>query len=125
MEPINLNQSPPDDIPLEQWLRSQATIEPLADNGFSLRVLRQLPPPEHSSPTRKLVLLGGGLVGGYLAWQQGFSVGELSATGVSLASVSIPALDQLLQPPVLLALALTGLSLVFVYWRELLRQLSL
>lgn len=61
MEPDDLNSLSPDDAKLEAWLRANASLPRLPDDGFSCRVLAALPPVSRKarvSERRRVVLCG-------------------------------------------------------------------
>ncbi|HRG55145.1 MAG TPA: hypothetical protein PLG56_03840, partial [Lacunisphaera sp.] len=69
MEPVDLKPSPPEDDPLETWLRANATATPLPDDGFTRRVLTSLPPPAKAGMSRRAAFcLAGALAGVLLPW---------------------------------------------------------
>lgn len=82
MEPADLNSTfaADDDRNLEALLRR--TPAPLADNGFSSRVMAALPPPrrKRSIVSARAVLCSLGAAAGLaLAWSNGASLGTLAA----------------------------------------------
>ena len=127
MEPANLNPSPPppDDAPLETWLRSSAARPPLPDDGFTARVLGALPPaPAPAANRRRALVLAGTLAGAAVLWahQDGWSLDSARladlapACGDPFGAPATPAFA------LALALVLTLASLLVVYrprWRLL------
>lgn len=128
MEPNDLkSNTPPDDTQLEAWLRTSAALPPLPDAGFSLRVLTALPaPPRRAGISPRLLVIGGGAMAGivFAAWQ--FLAGaplELSLPAPDPEAAA--ALAQLADPKLHVALGVTVVSLVFVFWRDLRRRVRL
>ncbi len=62
MEPANVNSPTPEDQQIAAWLRKDAA--PLADDGFSLRVLAELPAPRTRSSLRRWIWPTAGAVAG-------------------------------------------------------------
>jgi hypothetical protein len=126
MEPADLN-TPPDDRRLAGLLQ-QASV-PIADDGFSDRVLAALPPAPSAAPRwiPFVAMLAGGVLGlAYARWH-GATIGELEAAGRALDSLlrqGAPLLDSpwvWLTGAVLLAscysaLRLTGLARTPFRW---------
>ena len=124
---MNTESNPADD-PLEELLRKNSA--PLADNGFSARVLAAIPPPplrQQAHPSRRLIAcILGALTG--LLWAFATSglpnVRDLIAFGsqltTSMASVGI----SLSTPSVLLVGTLILVSLAFAFYRELISKLD-
>jgi len=71
MESANLTPLPPDRDPVDAWLSVKAPIAPLPDDGFSVRVLAALPPPNALLWRRPVLCLAGALAGLAFAWAQG------------------------------------------------------
>jgi hypothetical protein len=72
MEPAKLTPSPCPPDAVETWLRAHAAPAPLADDGFSARVLAALPPPWTTfSWRRPLLCTAGALSGLAVAWARG------------------------------------------------------
>ncbi len=71
MEPANL--TPPDPDELDLLLRRDASLPPLADDGFSARVVAALPPPRRRTwLSRRVVLcLAGALAGAAFSLRSG------------------------------------------------------
>jgi hypothetical protein len=87
MEPADLN-SPPDDRRLAGLL--QQTSVPIADDGFSDRVLAALPAPPSAAP-RLIPFVAtatGGVIGVAYARWQGATTGELETAGRALAALA-------------------------------------
>jgi hypothetical protein len=115
MEPPDLNSPSDDDRRLEARLQ-QAQPE-LPDHGFSTRVLLALPP-------RRSVRLGqeriwvcaiGALTGLLVALSRGVSWSALADGLAQLQATEPKILAMLGDPMILLALAVTGLSLLFAF----------
>jgi hypothetical protein len=119
MEPPDVNSG--DDPQLEQWLRN-SEHEPVADNGFTARVLASLPPaPVRWTPepaqnrTRVTAIVAGAMAGVVCCWSGGASalftwtmaqrVGSaladpmlgvaVVATAMTLAALYVPTLRRL------------------------------
>jgi hypothetical protein len=117
MEPANLNSSASDDGRIEALLRSSA---PLADLGFSKRVLAALPPRRSTmrslSRLRRFVCLAGFAVGvmvavaGYLLWPE-FRSDSAESIASAFRNVTL-----LLDPGVALALTIAAVSLLYAFW---------
>lgn len=109
MEPANLNSPEPADDRLEDLLRQKRSA-PLADGGFSARVLAALPPRENRRLAwgRTAVLMAATLAGFAVALAQGGHWIDLpTQLEQAVAAVS----DQLADPQISLALAITAASL--------------
>jgi hypothetical protein len=127
MEPADLKPTPPDDGPIEAWLKAHATLAPLPDDGFSARVLAALPPPATPRKSRRrfALCLAGALAGFGWAWVKGVDTTGFSA-GVDRLDQNIIALViQLLDPRLGLALVITGFSLLAAHERLVRRRLGL
>ena len=125
MEPKDLKSDSPDDAPIEAWLRARATLAPLPDDGFSTRVLAALPPAARSMKPalRPWLCAAGAIVGCVLAASSGLTAPAAVDQVAALASALQTALTPLADPSFGLALVVTGVSLAFVYWRELTSKL--
>jgi hypothetical protein len=119
MEPSDLKSSSPDDAQLESWLRTNASLPALPDDGFSGRVLAALPPPaRHRAPGRAIACVIGAVLGAAVAFVQ-------YRQGGSLPDVDAPvlaSLEQLSRPEISLAVGVTACALLYVF-RENLRRL--
>ena len=127
MEPSDLKSSSPDDAQLEAWLRSRSAVPPVADEGFSARVLAALPPPAPrrvSSSLRGWLCLAGALIGAGVAWQSGWRHPDAAWEFADLLPNLQAVISPLSDPNVLLAVVVAGMSLAFVYWRELRTKLN-
>jgi hypothetical protein len=127
MEPADLNSNSSDDTRLEKALRAHFTAAPLTDGGFSQRVLASVPAPvPASAPRRSLrpwLCAGGALAGCYVARSTFSNGSSLPDQIVSLIPNLSAALAPLTEPAVGLALLVTVVSLVFVYWRDIVAKL--
>jgi len=124
MESDHLKSTPSDDAALEAWLRTNASLPPLADVGFSHRVIAALPAPPRSSP-RKWFCLAGALAGTAIA---AFKIATSAPSAISLPAISpevASALAQLSEPSILFALLVTAASLAFALWRDVRRLAGL
>jgi hypothetical protein len=121
MESNDLNPSLPDDAHLESWLRANATLPPLPDDGMSRRVLAALPPRTRTLSSRLAATLAGTAMGLVVVGLQVFAGGNpldrLPAFDAALAE----SLSQLGSPAAGLAVVATVGSLVFAFWSDLQR----
>ncbi len=125
MEPNDLKSpTPPDDAHLDAWLRTNAALPPLSDDGFSRCVLTALPAPQRSgqqSP-RMLAIAAGAAAGIGLA---AFRFWTGTPDDFSLPLFGPEAADtfaKLTDPKLHAALGVTVGTLAFAFWRDL-RQL--
>ena len=121
MESFDLNSRNPDDVQLEEWLRTDATVPPLPDGGFSSRVLRALPPSpviaRHS--WARLAWGGAGALAGLAMFAaQGASGTDFYSCLLQLGGNAGSLTAAFSNPTTLLALATTGLSLWVAFRRE-------
>jgi hypothetical protein len=117
MEPTNLNPSSPDDPQLDAWLRAHATAAPLPDDGFSQRVLANLPPGEDRAAAKRRILfcLVGAGVGALVPWFADTGPSQPATSPVDFGRTAIQALQPLADPHVVLAAAITGVCLLYVF----------
>jgi hypothetical protein len=131
METDDLNTLDGGDAELEVWLKANARAAPLADDGFSNRVLAALPSSTKArdgaaftASMRRLILCSaGGILGlAAVALLAGPAVGSdlqphsfLQTIGLSLMACC----EHLSDPVVEVALLVTLVSFGAVYWREL------
>ena len=124
MESPDMNTIPdPSEDPLEMLLRKNP--EPIADNGFSARVLAALPPPPPKPrrlPNRRVIVCSlGGLVG--LVWalvQSGLPrADDLAAFASTITTPMTRAAALFSDPTVIVLVALIIASLAFAYAREI------
>lgn len=116
MEPDDLKSPPPADDQLETWLRANAAATPLPDDGFTRRVLASLPPPARAGmPRRAAFCLAGTVAGLVLPWLTGTRLPDVAANAVELRRLAQPALRQLADPNLILALIVTGACLLYVF----------
>lgn len=127
MEPNDLKSSPPpDDAPLETWLRANTALPPLPDAGFSQRVLTALPAqPRRAGISPRLFVIGLGAVAG-----MGFVAFKLLAGAPVELNLPAPemetaALAQLADPKLHAALGVTVVTLAFAFWPDLRRRVRL
>ena len=121
MESFDLNSRNPDDAQLEEWLRTNATVPPLPDGGFSSRVLSALPPSpviaRHS--WARLVWGGTGALAGLAVFAaQGTSWTDFYSCLLQLGENAGNLTAAFSNPTTQLALAITGLSLLVAFHRE-------
>jgi hypothetical protein len=120
MEPTDLKPTPPDDAALEAWLRANAAVPALPDDGFSCRVLTALPATvQRAQAQRQLVCLGGALIGTASALIGTATSGSPPPALPALEPALADALAQLATPAVGWAFVVTALSLWFAFRREL------
>jgi len=126
MEAPDMNT--PSEDPLEMLLNKNR--EPIADDGFSARVLAALPPPAPKPrmlPNRRLIACSLGAVIG-LVWglmQSGLPrSSDLAAFVATLETLTTRLATPLADPTVLLLGALVISSLFFAYAREIAAKLS-
>ena len=122
MEPNRLNSPDSDDPQLDAWLRANTPLPPLADDGFSRRVLAALPAREpRRSPLRLAACVVGAVAGTALVLLQAGSPADLPAAD----SLFVRLVDLVANPAVGLAVGTTLASLGYVYWSELRRFVRL
>ena len=116
MEPTNLNPLPLDE--LDGMLRDASHADPVPDHGFSARVLAALPPrpPTRRRDSRRLAFSAvGALAGIMVALHKVGSWSEIS-TGLTSAGPQLSqAFNQLASPGFALAVAVTLVSLAYVF----------
>jgi len=115
MEPTDLNNSSPDDAQLEAWYRANVSAAPLADDGFSRRVVAALPPAQRADAKRRRFCLGGALIGVGVALGGLLSQHDLWFDLTALEPDFTHALTQLADPAVGLAFGITVISMWFVF----------
>lgn len=116
MEPDDLKSSAPGPDPVDTWLRANAAATPLPDDGFTQQVLTKLPPPSKPAAARRgLFCLVGAGAGLLLPWLTGTRLPDLAAHAAELNRLAQPALQQFTDPNLILALVVTGLSLLYVF----------
>jgi hypothetical protein len=131
METSKMNTPNGGDAELEAWLKANVRVAPLADDGFSERVLAALPVSTKASGgagftsrNRRLILCSaGGILGlAAVALLAGPTVGAdpgpysfLQAVGLSLMACC----EHLSDPLVEMGLLVTLVSFGVIYWREL------
>ncbi|MBI2518495.1 MAG: hypothetical protein HYV95_16570 [Opitutae bacterium] len=120
MEPDDLKSAPPDDPALDAWLRANASLPPLPDDGFSQRVLTALPSAPRSA-RRLWLCAAGALAGTGVASFKLLQAGGLPALAQSLHAAA----GQLATPTVGLALGVSLISLAYVFWSDLRRFVPL
>ncbi|HEX2853200.1 MAG TPA: hypothetical protein VHO24_08180 [Opitutaceae bacterium] len=113
MEPADLNSPSSHDRRLEQALSQ--SLAPLADDGFSARVLAALPEKKSAAPSilRYGLCLAGATLGATLAVKQAVSPEGLSGTTVQLNEALANASVLVTDPRAFTALLITGVSLLF------------
>jgi hypothetical protein len=133
MEPANLKPDSPDDAPIEAWLRVNSTSAPLPDDGFSARVLAALPAPAASptgerTPSLRGWLCGGASLLGVIVAANFSGHDPAGATAADQFAALLPPLQtaatSFADPTAWLALVVTGVSLAFVYRREIVTKLA-
>ena len=126
MEPADLNSpsAANDDARLQALLNQHAA--PLADEGFSARVLASLPAapaPSRARSPRFWVYLAGAIAGcGFALWQIGswWEIQSDTAQAISRLSAALAAWND---PTFVLALVVAALSLAVAFQAELRRRL--
>ena len=121
-------QPTPSEDPLEVLLRKDHA--PLADDGFSARVLAALPPPAPKSrrvPGRRTIACSLGALTGFIftiAHSGLPRASELSAFGSLVQTSAVSAANSLSDPTVLAVGTLILTSLAFAYSREITAKLA-
>lgn len=118
----------PDEDPLEMLLRKNSA--PLADDGFSARVLAALPPPPakpRARPNRRAIACSVGTLTG-LIWAIIRSgpprLGDLAVLGSELQSSTTTIVKALGDPNILMLGTLILASLAFAFSREIIAKLD-
>jgi len=121
MESPKLTPDSPDDARIEAWLRMNSAAEPLADVGFSARVLAALPPPPatESERRRTWLCIVGAMSGAILTAAQGSRWSEAARQFAGLTTEFRAAFTPVADPSLAVGLAFAAAALAFVYWREL------
>ncbi len=126
MEPNELIPRPQDDSPLDDWLRANAALPPLPDDGFSHRVISALPAPRRTRPShRGLAVTVGALVGVLVA---AYPLMPRDARAPQLSGVADAlqhALEVLSAPGAGIAFGVTLVSLLLAFWRDVRRVVRL
>lgn len=126
MEPNDLNTPPPDDVALEAWMRTSASLPPLPDHGFTQRVLVSLPTPVSRRSTQRLWFCLAGALAGITVAALKITTTTDFTTGLSaITPEAVRSLEQLADPKLLVALAVTAASLIFVFWSDVRRLVRL
>lgn len=100
----------PDEEQLECWLR-ESRPEPIADNGFSTKVLAALPPRVAARPaisTRAMAIGLGAIAGVIVVLARGVRLEDMDAAGRQLAQLST-------EPRVVFTLLAALATIVFIY----------
>jgi hypothetical protein len=122
MEPHDLNSLPSDDAQLEAWLRASSSLPPIADHGFTARVIATLPAPAAQRSTRRTwFCLAGAFVGLVVAGLKISSGPDFTANVPAITPDAALALKQLADPSFLLAMGVTAASLMFAFWPDVRR----
>ena len=113
-----MNPLPDDEQRLQALLARPSP--PLADDGFSLRVLSALPAKSSAStlavlPIRSILCTTAALAGLALAWQQGVSDETLEFAATQLRDAFSPTSPRFAEPAIVGALAVAGLSLLYAF----------
>lgn len=120
MESPKLTPDSPDDARIEAWLRINSAAEPLADDGFSTRVLDALPPPAAESQSRRTWLcIVGAASGAAIAAAEGSRWSDAARQLTGLATEFRAAFTSVIDPSLAVGLMFAVTALAFVYWREL------
>lgn len=116
MEPNDLNPPPPDDAHVEAWLRSSAALPPLPDDGFTSRVVATLPVPAARRFTQRTwFCVTGALVGLAVAALKIAAAPDFAVSVPAIAPDAALAMEQLADPRLLVAVAVTAASLMFAF----------
>lgn len=110
MESPDLKSTPPDDAAFEAWLRASSTPPPLADDGFSRRVLTALPRSFQRRVQRSVGCIAAVILGSALALAGVLRAGH-GVTDALFISLENP----LATPPALLAFGVTAVSLWYAF----------
>jgi hypothetical protein len=115
MESDDLKSSPPpDDAALETWLRANAALPPLADDGFAQRVLVTLPPARRRSRRGLIAVVA--LGAGVMALGAGIILVKHEPSALLAFNTDlVDAVNQLLTPAGSGAVALTLASLWYAF----------
>jgi hypothetical protein len=126
MEPTSLTPPPSDDDQIEAWLRSNAALPAIPDDGFSAQVMTALPPRSTppSKATRQWFCTGGALAGIGVALAEMAGSADLPPNLATLEHELHRTLAQLATPAAGVAVVVTAASLLFVFWREIRIQLQ-
>ena len=120
MESPKLTPDSSDDARIEAWLRMNSPAEPLADEGFSTRVLTALPPLAAESQRRRTWLcVAGAVTGAVLTAAQGSRWSEAARQLTGLTTEFRAAFTPVADPSLAVGLVFATIALAFVYWREL------
>lgn len=116
MEPNDLNSPSSDDPQLEAWLRASAALPPLPDNGFTSRVVATLPVTTAQRSTQRMwFCVAGALVGLAVAALKIFTAPDLAISVPTITPDAARAMEQLADPKLLVAVAVTAASLAFAF----------
>lgn len=120
MESPKLTPDLSDDARIEAWLRINSPAEPLADDGFSTRVLAALPPPASESQRRRTWLcIVGAVTGAVLTAAQGSRWSDAARQLTGLTTEFRAAFTPVFDPSFAVGIVFAAAALAFVYWREL------
>ncbi len=122
MEPTNLKSLPPDDDRLEVWLRDEAALAPLPDDGFSARVVAALPVANTRSHHRVWLCAVGAATGVAFAAANGAFWPDWSAAIPQWEHALVPLAQLLSDPMLLLALVVAGISVLYALKPGTVRQ---
>jgi hypothetical protein len=118
MEPTDLKPTPPDDAALEAWLRTNRSLPPLPDAGFSNRVLTALPRSFQRRVQRSVGCIAAVILGSALALAGVLGAGH-GVTDDLFVSLNNP----LAAPPALVAFVVAAGSVWFAF-RHRVRRLA-
>lgn len=108
---------------MEEILRQAMRQPPLVDDGFTPRVLSEIPERRLWRPTASVgAICLGGAIGGALAFAQERTLVELGDGLVALADFIGRILDHVADPMVSVGWVAVAGALCFAYWDELRRK---
>ena len=123
MESPALNNLPPDDGEIEQLLRTCASLPSLPDAGFSARVVAALPSSAFASRRRFWFVVAGALAGIGVVVVRSETWSDWAAAWPQLVQAATAVVQVSLDPVMLAALTVSGLSVLYALQAGRLRSL--